>query len=405
MKILSLEKLFFPILILSFLLVACSNETEYHHLGPNSGKGPKNGPTSEKNEVNNKDQNSSTSSQNSSRSKPKSDIQAFQSQGERNKGQTSNSPQGENKNSGIQGFLGKHKWYKDQYIQTSKDRVDILWVIDNSSSMSNEQYLLAKNFDQFIDRFLLNKVDFRMAVTTTDSTRSKDEGIEGIDDGLDGNHACYWGTFTSRYAKKNENNFKKIFSECVKVGVRGDSYERGLNAVDRFLERESQFKPAYRFLRGDTNLAVFIVSDEEDDDKREVETYVNSILKTKSSLGPGKLRIYSVINATEKDISNQWETIGERYKLASKLTNGSVYSIRSDFGTTLANLSKKVLKMLKSFQLTHKPIHVAGQKKFQVTINGQESTHFTYNKDTNSLIFHPGHVPPTNSKIEIKYFY
>ncbi|MGM0556601.1 MAG: hypothetical protein ACQEVA_09520 [Myxococcota bacterium] len=50
------------------------------------------------------------------------------------------------------------------------ESVDILWVIDSSGSMCQEQKALADNFDAFIDDFGKQNIDFHMGVTTTHQT-------------------------------------------------------------------------------------------------------------------------------------------------------------------------------------------------------------------------------------------
>jgi len=47
--------------------------------------------------------------------------------------------------------------------------MDILWVIDNSGSMIEEQKELQENFNSFITSFVGNGYDFRIAVITTDA--------------------------------------------------------------------------------------------------------------------------------------------------------------------------------------------------------------------------------------------
>lgn len=49
----------------------------------------------------------------------------------------------------------------------NRSKVDILWVVDNSGSMKNEQEALANNFEIFINDFIDRNLDFNMAVTTT----------------------------------------------------------------------------------------------------------------------------------------------------------------------------------------------------------------------------------------------
>ncbi|MBC7457098.1 MAG: hypothetical protein H7235_02385, partial [Bdellovibrionaceae bacterium] len=48
-------------------------------------------------------------------------------------------------------------------------KLDVLFVVDNSGSMSSSQSNLAANFPSFINYFKTKGYDFRLAVTTTDA--------------------------------------------------------------------------------------------------------------------------------------------------------------------------------------------------------------------------------------------
>ena len=62
----------------------------------------------------------------------------------------------------------------DSFIQTnSVNGIDILWVIDNSVSMCQEQNSLAVNVNEFLDRFLdldlvLNSIRCQLSTTSLD---------------------------------------------------------------------------------------------------------------------------------------------------------------------------------------------------------------------------------------------
>lgn len=47
-------------------------------------------------------------------------------------------------------------------------KVDVLWVVDNSGSMCEEQQSLRENFDRFVEVMVANRFDFQLAVVTTD---------------------------------------------------------------------------------------------------------------------------------------------------------------------------------------------------------------------------------------------
>ena len=60
-----------------------------------------------------------------------------------------------------------------QDLAISEDRTDILFVVDDSGSMEDEQQNLAANFDAFIERLAASpaKNAYQVAVITTDVNR------------------------------------------------------------------------------------------------------------------------------------------------------------------------------------------------------------------------------------------
>ncbi|MBI3178376.1 MAG: VWA domain-containing protein, partial [Deltaproteobacteria bacterium] len=58
---------------------------------------------------------------------------------------------------------------KDEFVQNTAAMVDILWVVDNSSSMGEEQNGLAQSFDAFINNLVLSGVDYHVGVVATDT--------------------------------------------------------------------------------------------------------------------------------------------------------------------------------------------------------------------------------------------
>ena len=59
---------------------------------------------------------------------------------------------------------------KEKDIEFKDTLVTIL--IDNSGSMRDEQRALGDNFEAFINEFVKKDIDFKMAITTTDTTRN-----------------------------------------------------------------------------------------------------------------------------------------------------------------------------------------------------------------------------------------
>ena len=68
----------------------------------------------------------------------------------------------------LHGLLCSDRTITDPYVQPVQDQVDILWVVDNSASMFEEQDQLVLHADSFIGYLSMAPVDFKLGITSTD---------------------------------------------------------------------------------------------------------------------------------------------------------------------------------------------------------------------------------------------
>ena len=261
------------------------------------------------------------------------------------------------------------------------NKVDIIWVIDNSGSMSGEQNALAQNFESFIDAFVTNSSDYKMGITTTDTDLFNHDGE-------------FQGEVPILHSGMSPTEVKSNFMINVKVGIKGSYLERGLLAAQLALGKNSiSGSKNYNFLRPEAFLAIIIVSDENDSSTGTVQSYVDSIKIFKSK--PVDLAIYSIINKS-----------GLRYMDASNATGGFYEDIASDFSQSLLNIGTDIVELMKSFKLNNLPVistievKVNGVKVETDLIDG-----WIYDDTLVSVKFNGAAVPPFGATIEIKYEY
>ncbi len=269
----------------------------------------------------------------------------------------------------------------ERYTQneTSTSKVDILWVMDNSGSMANEQDALARNFDSFINGFLARNVDFRMAITTTDASSTLRDG------------KLIGRVLTSADAAANEAAFKSDFKTYIKVGTGGSGIEKGLHTSASFLTKNGG-----TFLRPDAKLVIVYISDEQDQSSESVTNLLNSISGHKSSLAG--LRTYSIV--TTVLVGNEWETIGTRYMDVANRTAGVVGDIHEDFYQLLTNIGDSIIDLIENFAVSHDPI----SGSLGVTVNGVVQTQGWSFTSTDRLVkFDNNFVPAPGAQIEITY--
>jgi len=270
----------------------------------------------------------------------------------------------------------------DTFTQNTaqEGKVDILWVMDDSGSMGDEQDDLAFNFNAFINDFITRDVDFKMAITTTDGR-----------DGRSGNMVGNPDLLTRAAAQANQGKFINDFQNMIRVGTRGSGREMGLETSKDFLER-------YRsWMRDDAFLIVVYISDEEDQSPQNVANYVNALKGLKASAG--MVKAYSIVTQV-LDPAKQWETLGMRYEEVSNETGGEVADIHQDFYTTLTNFGFKILELLDSFPLSGVPINA----EIRITINDVEvSSGWTYDANSRLIRFDRNAIPSEGS-IVIAYY-
>jgi hypothetical protein len=259
--------------------------------------------------------------------------------------------------------------------------VDILWVIDDSGSMADEQDSLGRNFKSFIDQFLVKDIDFKMAITTTDGTSSRNGKMVGDSSKL-----------TRASAKGNKTAFINNFTKWVKVGTSGSGVEQGLKTSTSFMDRY-----ASSFLRSDAFLVVVYLSDEEDQSDKKVSEYITKLQALKTN--KGMVKAYSIV-ATKNGSKASWETAGLRYSEVSAATAGTTSDIKKDFANVLLDMGGTIVNLMDSFALNESPY----KDQVEVLVSGVKvNSGYTFNASTRSIKFDANALPAEGSKVEVRY--
>ncbi len=139
----------------------------------------------------------------------------------------------------------------DTWPQAPNNEVDILWVIDDSASMAEEQEVLADGFAAFGAQLETSGTDFHIGVITTSFDYDQDD--RGV---LMGDPP-----FLTQL-----DDFQAEFALRAQVGVEGSDKEKGLEAAAFALHpvMTTDGGPNAGFVRPEAQLLVVVVSDEED---------------------------------------------------------------------------------------------------------------------------------------------
>ncbi len=272
----------------------------------------------------------------------------------------------------------------DSFVQPSRDNgVDILWVVDNSASMYEEQDQLAEHADGFTSFLSRAPVDFQLAVVTTD-VDVEDPG-RFVDDPL----------------TPDTPNLADAFGEQIFMDE-GSRDERGFTAALAALDASG---PNGELLRQDADLEVVFFSDEDDQSDLGAMEFVEEVM----DIRPG---VVWAINAITGDPPEGCASIfgaadaGLKYMDATEESEGLRESICSlDYNTMLQRVAMKVLGLKDRIVLSSPPDLSTVEVRVDDAIIYRRTPHgWRYDAGENSIVFDGFAVPPPGSSVGVKYF-
>ena len=157
----------------------------------------------------------------------------------------------------------------EHYTVNSVPSTDILFVIDSSGSMADKQDRLASNAQQFINTLVASGNPFRIGIVSTDVVDNKEQGRLHNMGAANVFYLDAPAKNDPQAAQKGQALIDAFVTAVKAVGVLGDSRESGEMTAMRALgvsEIVDANVVAYNtgFSRADADLAVVIVTDEDD---------------------------------------------------------------------------------------------------------------------------------------------
>ena len=267
------------------------------------------------------------------------------------------------------------KWINETHIQEEIPILDILWVVDDSGSMSLFQTNLANNIGLFVQAFVATGADYHMAVITT-------------------THSTIGNIITNSTA-----NAEVAIASEVLVGIGGAGMELGLQRSKDALSNSFSAGPGSSFFREDATLVVIYVSDEPD-----WSGYWGNFINFFDNVKPaGQFTPYAVIGDPPSGCTMQPRgsaVYGAGYWDIVDYYGGSWYSIcAADWGVQLQNMANQMAGR-SAYELDGED-HIVDT--ISVYVNGQIVTDWEYDANTNSVRFASGHVPEPGQTIDIEY--
>lgn len=292
------------------------------------------------------------------------------------------------------GFGATDAIYEQSFIQEYYAEVDVLWVVDNSGSMSEEQGQVVANFQDFINEFIALGLDYHMAVVTTD-----------MDD------PTQQGRFRGPVVSESTPDPAGAFIAQIDQGSAGSGDERGFDAAKAALTEPLLSGDNAGFLRPDAALSVIVLSDENDFSAMSAGAFASWAESLKSD--PEKVTFSAICGdrgwgCQEFDFFGNTLSAsgGDKYIDATQLTGGLWASIcTSDYSEILSFLSLTAAGMTVEFPLDFTPSNLG---LMTVTVNGaaipnDSQNGWTYATGNNSVFFHGDSIPGPGDGVTVAY--
>ena len=260
----------------------------------------------------------------------------------------------------------------DIFQQLEVINADILFTIDNSCSMLDEQLNLASNAGLFMSSLDSTGVDYQVGVITTDRP-----------------------SFVSPIITPATLDPVTEFENAVIVGTEGDAYEKGLDMSMYSTTSPGDASADAGFIRDSSILGIVVVSDEDDFSLSPVLDYVSHFNGLK--LNPDEVAFHSVVDDGTESCGS---STGYRYMDTSVGTGGSIFNLcLGTWGTFLESIVAEATAPVNTFELTEEPV----EETIVVTVDGVLEDSWDLYASPARVVFWQNSIPPSLSEVIVTY--
>jgi len=277
------------------------------------------------------------------------------------------------------------------------NKVDIIWVIDDSLSMNVPQQKLAAQVQQMIEKLNELKMDYRMVVTTT----SVGMGYAG---------GTYFGT--PQILTAATPNLVGVFQSRLLRGESGSNLEQGLLSLQNLLSPAYLNGAGQGFHRDEALLLINILSDEDDQSPGTQASVVQSLVNQlnlfkrpfRPNVGGWLVNFIGVLDQTCQNPFGQ-SLIGHRYIDLVNSSNGTMYSICTpDLSQAVRGLQARVLEIITDYPLSAVP-NLATVQVFKngILVPRSQVNGWDYIPSTRVIRFYGTAIPAVDSQIRVDF--
>jgi hypothetical protein len=277
------------------------------------------------------------------------------------------------------------------------NKVDIVFIVDNSSSMAQNQNRLNAQIPTLVSVLRSLKMDYHIVAISTSM-------------GLGGDGGKFLGS--PMILSSETANLETLLQQKIILGEAGSNNERGLFSLETALSTSYLSTEGAGFLRDDALLAVIALSDEDDKSGKTASYYANFLDKLKPASPDGrKSWIFNFIGVLENSsvcrTFNDYSEVGTTQMQLAELSGGNKESLCSNnLSAAVSNIKTRIVQILTDFYLKSRPV----KETLKVAVNGKFVSEsitngWTYIEDGTKYIiqFHGEAIPAADADIRVDY--
>lgn len=228
--------------------------------------------------------------------------------------------------------------------------IDVLFVIDDSASMENDQRALADNFQSFFGAFQANQVDFHLGAVTTDM-----------------NDPQRSGRLVAPFLTPATPDLDVRFADMVRPGIQGSSIEMGLLAAWTALKEPLASTANAGFVRADADFALVFLGDEDDQSSIDLTDFGDWLetFKASTTVTVGTI----VVGRCTPALVSDWRLVQFARRFG---THGVTRLCTNAYADTLRSIAGRIVDGRCTVALRHELDEL---RRVRVTVNGQEASY------------------------------
>jgi hypothetical protein len=228
--------------------------------------------------------------------------------------------------------------YPIKAIERTNTQVDILWVIDNSGSMSTIQQNVISNTSIFLQEFdKKGGIDWKMGLLSTDQDERPYLGLNS----------------RAGFNSRSPNRVSTFVSAVSSLGINGSYTEKTFTPVMNRLNSKNQF------IRKNAMLVIISVTDVREQSQASSPEFIEFLTNLKGG-DISKAKFYGVYSAKDfgcRGEDSYWTYSSSKYEQVVVATGGSVFAAcAADFGTKLTSMAKEIISYLQNSKIMLKKL-------------------------------------------------